>query len=90
MVRKFPIDWLNAMVDCGVLEHDHDALERGYFRRTIHPEVEPYHGRFGHGYKVHSATWRTTMYHVISYYTWAKPEYEAYRELFERGMSGVA
>ena len=64
------IDYLDFLVEKGILRIHHKAMERGYCWRTVPPELEVYHGRFGHGYKVHSATRRSTMYHPITYYIW--------------------
>lgn len=83
------VDYLDFLVDRGILCIHHEAVERGYCYRTVPPEVEAYHGRFGHGYKVHYPTRRSTMYHPIAYYVWSEPEYESYREFFEHGMRGV-
>lgn len=83
------IDYLDWLVEKGVLRVHHEAMERGYFWRTIPPKVEPYHGLYGHGYKVHSATRRTNFYHPITYYIWTDSEYEAYRNFVEHGMQGV-
>ena len=80
------VDYLNWLVDRNILYLHHAAMERGYFRRTIPPRIEPYHGRFGTGYKVHRATHRTTIYHIVQYYIWTNPEYEAYRDPMDHSM----
>ena len=84
------VDYLDFLVEKGILCVDHEAMGRGYFWRTVPPKVEPYHGRYGHGYKVHSATRRSTYYHPVTYYVWTEPEYESYQDFIERGMKGVA
>ena len=80
------IDYLDFLVEKGILRIHHIAMERGYCWRTVPPEREVYHGRFGHGYKVHSATRRSTMYHPITYYIWTNA---AHRGFIEHGMRGV-
>ena len=39
------VDYLDFLVEKGILCVDHEAMGRGYFWRTVPPKVEPYHGR---------------------------------------------
>jgi hypothetical protein len=84
------VDYLDWLVEHNILRNCGSAWAMGYFWRTVPSKVEPYHGRYGHGYKVHSATRRSTYYHPVTYYVWTEPEYESYRDFIERGMKGVA
>lgn len=46
----------------------HDAYSLGYVKRKIEGIVQPYKGRYGVGYTLHTPAWNTTKYHIITYY----------------------
>lgn len=46
----------------------HSASMRGYVSRKADPQVYPYSGRFGEGYKVIMPRWDTTRYVYVVYY----------------------
>ena len=46
----------------------HDAYSGGYVKRTIEGIIQPYKGRYGEGYTLHTPAWNTTKYHIVTYY----------------------
>ncbi len=49
--------------------YHHSAWARGYISRKASSDtIEPYSGKYGTGYKVHSASTKSTRYHQVTYY----------------------
>lgn len=46
----------------------HHALARGYVSRKHDPQILPYNGRFGKGYKVVAPNYNSTRYCWVLYY----------------------
>lgn len=62
---------LESKVRNGKLKYHHSAYALGYVSRRAKKEewkIESYIGRFGKGYKLHTPSFDSTRYHVISYY----------------------
>lgn len=62
---------LESKVRKGELKYHHTAKALGYVSRSTKKEeyeIEPYLGRFGKGYKIHTPCFDSTRYHDISYY----------------------
>lgn len=58
----------NELINNDNYYNHHTASEMGYVSRRREPEVHPYRGRFGEGYKVLSPRWDTTQYVYVTYY----------------------
>ena len=48
--------------------YHHSATAQGYVSVKVDGIVEPYQGRFGHGYKVYTHNPKSTCYCIVSYY----------------------
>lgn len=46
----------------------HNSWANGYVSRKVCAIVEPYSGKFGTGFRVHTPAFNSSKYHEVSYY----------------------
>ena len=56
----------------GELQHSHTSMIREYVSRKVDSIVQPYNGRYGHGYTVKLPNWRSSQFSYCEYWLYGK------------------
>ena len=70
------------------LKYDHSAYMGGYVSRRYPGYVDQYFGKYGFGFRVHTACWVSSRYHHVCYYVVPGSERTEFKKLYKRLREG--